>query len=231
MDQGPGRYYHPGMFPIINRIADIRNLAPGTYDLGTLANGDEELKARISHYATDVLSKDQPLRAFVFGNESAKIFGQVVVNQDGSKTFNHVEIQPFDTNFDFEHTTNNLIVEAARELARRKYDPDNLGVSYDIQYRGPGPLRGSGRIYDPFTDAQLSAALRKELAYPRRSAPQGLLPSITGKPPVPFAEENLQYLDQANTTSHKHRPLPQIQAGGMAIISVRRERGSRSRTV
>ena len=41
-----------------------------------------------------------PQRALVFGKESAKIFGQVIVNKDGSKTFKRVEIKPFDTNFD-----------------------------------------------------------------------------------------------------------------------------------
>ena len=30
MGEGPGRFYHPGMFPIINQIAKDRNLAPGT---------------------------------------------------------------------------------------------------------------------------------------------------------------------------------------------------------
>jgi len=33
MDEGPGRYYHPGMFPIMRQILDNRNLASGTYDL------------------------------------------------------------------------------------------------------------------------------------------------------------------------------------------------------
>lgn len=44
MGEGPGRYYHPGMFPIIYQIADIRNLAPGTYDLRDFVPG--RLRAR-----------------------------------------------------------------------------------------------------------------------------------------------------------------------------------------
>ena len=107
MGEGPGRYYHPGMFPIINQIINDRNLDPGSYDLAKLANNEDALKARISHYTTDIGSADYLLRALVFGNESAKIFGQVAVNQDGAKTFRQIEIKPYDTNFDFEHKTGN----------------------------------------------------------------------------------------------------------------------------
>jgi len=90
----------------------------------------------------------------------------------------------------------------AREAARQKYDRENWGTSYDIEYRGhgrldePGTDRGIGRIYHPFTDAQLRAARQKELAYPG-SAPPGLLPSFTAAPP-PAVKEHLQYLDQGN---------------------------------
>ncbi|WP_213284896.1 hypothetical protein [Bradyrhizobium sp. sGM-13] len=63
----------------------------------------------------------------MFGNESARISGQVVVNQDGSKTFKGVEIKPLDSNFDFERNTRNYLLEAAREAARRYYDPRNQG--------------------------------------------------------------------------------------------------------
>jgi hypothetical protein len=197
MDDGPGRYYHPGMFPIINQIADNRNLGPGTYDLAALAKNDDDLKARISHYKTDLSSADHRLRALVFGNESAKIVGQVAVNQDGSKMFKQVEIRPFDTNFDFEHNTLNLPLEIFRYIAKKNYDPEKRGVSYGIQYRGPGPNFGNGRIYDPFTESQLNSALRREFVYPH-SAPPWLLSSVTGKPPVPFADEYRQYLEQAS---------------------------------
>lgn len=30
MGEVPGRYYHPGMFPIINRLINRRDLSPGT---------------------------------------------------------------------------------------------------------------------------------------------------------------------------------------------------------
>lgn len=33
MSEGPGRFYHPGMFPIIDTIANNRKLAPGRYNL------------------------------------------------------------------------------------------------------------------------------------------------------------------------------------------------------
>jgi len=43
MGEGPGRYYNPGMFPIIGQIADNRHLAPGTYNLLDLVpNRDEK---------------------------------------------------------------------------------------------------------------------------------------------------------------------------------------------
>jgi hypothetical protein len=105
MGEGPGRYYHPGMFPIIHQIIDSRSLAPGVYELEKLAVDKNNLKAGMSHYRLDMQSADYPLRALVFGGESAKISGQVVVNKDGSKTFKEIEIKPFDTNFDFEHNT------------------------------------------------------------------------------------------------------------------------------
>jgi hypothetical protein len=208
MGEGPGRYYHPGMFPIMEQIANNRNLAPGTYDLAKLAADDEALKARISHYATDMRSVDYPLRALVFGNESAKIYGQVEVNPHGTKTFKQIEIRPFDTNFDFEHKTNNQWLEGAREIARRIYDPENQGVRHQIQYRGPGQNHPTGRIYDAFTGSQLSAAVRKEFVYPG-SRPPGLLPSITGQPPLPYTSEQLQYLEQGigNIRRHPH-PAP-----------------------
>jgi hypothetical protein len=87
MGEGPGRYYHPGMFPIMHQIIGNRKLPPGVYDLEKLAADEKALKARISHYGLDMRSVDFPLRALVFGNESAKISGQVTVNNDGSKTF------------------------------------------------------------------------------------------------------------------------------------------------
>src|SRR5262249_23711902 len=65
-------------------------------------------------------------------------------------------------------------IELARETAKQIYDPENQGTSYDIEYRGhgrlgePGPDRGIGRVYHPFTDAQLSAALWKASVYPDR---------------------------------------------------------------
>ena len=80
MGEGPGRYYNPGMFPIIGQIADNRHLAPGTYNLRDFVpNGGERhpsLTARMSNYSTDMRSADYPLRALVFGNESAKILAR-----------------------------------------------------------------------------------------------------------------------------------------------------------
>jgi hypothetical protein len=181
------------MFPIINQIINDRNLDPGSYDLAKLANNEDALKARISHYTTDIGSADYLLRALVFGNESAKIFGQVAVNQDWAKTFRQIEIKPYDTNFDFEHKTANRWLEAAREIARRFYDPENQGTSFKIQY---GRTGRTGRIYEPFTDAQFNTALRNEADNPG-SGPSGLLPSVTDAPP-PYIKEYLQYLNQMN---------------------------------
>jgi hypothetical protein len=138
MGEGPGRYYHPGMFKIIGDLIKRHDLAPGTYDLSDFSIGPKDLSstASISHYVTDPLSSDYRTRALVFGNESAKISGQVVVNPDGSKTFKGIEIRPLDTDFNFEPKDGGTILERARAIARRKYDPENQGISYDIQYRG-----------------------------------------------------------------------------------------------
>jgi hypothetical protein len=106
-------------------------------------------------------------------------------------------------------------LEAAREIARRTYDPENQGVSYDIQYRGQGPNGGTGRIYDPFTDSQLNAALHKEFVNPG-SGPPGLLPSITGKPSLPFVEEHRQYLDQANGNNTQASAAAAVAPAGSA---------------
>ena len=141
MGEGPGRYYHPGMFPIVHQILDNRNLAPGAYDLEKLAADKEALKSGLSNYRLDTRSADFPLRALVFGSESAKISGQVIVNKDGSKIFKKIEVRPLDTNFDFEHNTWNPFLEGAREAGRRKYDPENYGRRYEIQYRGGGRFR------------------------------------------------------------------------------------------
>jgi len=79
-----------------------------------------------------------------------------------------------------------------------------------MEYRGhgrldePGPNRGIGRIYHPFTDSQLKAALGNP-----GSAPPGLLPSFTAAPP-PAIKEHLQYLDQANAS--------QAQAPGAGAV-------------
>jgi hypothetical protein len=126
MGEGPGRYYHPGMFPIMHEIIDNRSLAPGVYELEKLATDKDAVKARTSNYRRDMQSADYPMRALVFGSESAKISGQVIVNKDGTKTFKNVEIRPFDTDFDFEHNTWNPLIEAAREVGSRKYAPEKL---------------------------------------------------------------------------------------------------------
>src|SRR3954471_5835423 len=57
MSEGPGRYYHPGMFPIIGSVLNRRDLAPGTYDLWKLAplnERDPSVKAGIMHYSADL---------------------------------------------------------------------------------------------------------------------------------------------------------------------------------
>jgi hypothetical protein len=82
-------------------------------------------------------------------------------------------------------------IEVPREAARIKYDPDNFGSSYQIQYRGPGPDNGTGRLYDDFTDAQLNAAVRRNFVNPALSPP-GMPTSVTGKPTVPFVEQQRQ---------------------------------------
>src|SRR5262249_20795213 len=151
---------------------------------------DPALTARLSNYSTDVLSDDYPLRALVFGNESARILGRVVVNPDGSKTFKQIEIRPWDTDFNFDHKTGQPI-ELARGIARRIYDPENQATSYQIQYRRPGPDKGTGRLYDDFTDAQLRAAIRRNPLYPI-DTPVGMPTSITAQPPVPFVEAQRQ---------------------------------------
>lgn len=221
MNEGPGRFYHPGMFPIINKVANDRRLAPGTYNLSDLVPKDDpSRKATLSNYVKDAHAEDYKTRALVFGNESATISGQVVVNPDGTKTFRQIEIRPFDTNFDFHPNTWNPFLEAARAAARQVYDPENYGTSYDIEYRGNGrpgdpvPDHGMGRVYHPFSDAQLNAVLHKEFAYPG-SAPAGLLPSFTAAPP-PAIKEHLQYLDQANGN---HAQLLTPGAGASAAVS------------
>jgi hypothetical protein len=203
------------MFPTINDLVDRRNLAPGRHDLWQLApagKDDPSVKASISHYFTNPGSDDFKARALVFGNESARISGQVTVDQDGSKTFHGIEIRPLDTNFDFEHNTGNPFIEVPREMARQHYDPASQGIRYEIQYRGPGPDNGTGRLYDPFTDAQFSRALRKEFVRPGSGLPW-LLPSITGKSPLPYADEQLRYLDQINPA------YPPANAGSPSPVS------------
>ena len=150
MSEGPGRFYHPGMFSIVNDVVNSRKLVPGAYDLWKLApknKDDPAVKATISNYVQAPLSADYRTRALVFGNESAGISGQVIVNQDGSKIFKGIEIKPLDTNFDFEHNTGNHLLEAAREVARRYYDPGSQGIKYEI------PYRGLGRLDDPLPDS------------------------------------------------------------------------------
>jgi hypothetical protein len=67
MGEGPGRFYHPGVFPIIDQIVKNRNLAPGTYDTTELARDDKSRSASVSNYVTTPWSADYPLRALVFG--------------------------------------------------------------------------------------------------------------------------------------------------------------------
>lgn len=203
MGEGPGRFYHPGMFKVISQIAANRKLAPGTHDLEKLADAEDDLKARISHYVTAPWSSDYALRALVFGNESAKIEGKVVVNPDGSKRFERVEIRPYQTGFDFWPKTGNKTLEAARAQAKRYYDPEDRGVGYDI------PITGTGRVYDPFTDAELNAAVRGW-----GSRPPGLLPSATQHRPLAYADAHRQYLDHVNGL-----PGPLPQEGGAPEIS------------
>ena len=67
MSDGPGRYYHPGMFPIIESTINRRDLALGRYDLWKLAplkQRDPSVKAGITHYLTDPGSSDYKTRAW-----------------------------------------------------------------------------------------------------------------------------------------------------------------------
>jgi|SRR5579872_484811 len=190
MDEGPGRYYHPRMFPIIRNVVDRHDLSPGTYDLWQLApNGgnDSSVKALISHYKADTSSEDHWTRQFVFGNESARISGQAVINPDGSKTFQNVEIRPYDTDFNFQPLkTTDWKLEAKRIAASVIYDPLFQGTSYDIKF----PPEGRGRVYYPFTDSQVNATPEDPL-----DKPPGLLPSVASAPP-PFLDQYQQYLNQ-----------------------------------
>jgi hypothetical protein len=186
MDEGPGRYYHPGMFPVIQSVARRNDLAPGIYDLSQLApNGekDESLKARISHYTLDPKSEDWWTRAFVFGNESARVSGQVAVRPDGSKTFQNIEIRPYDTDFNFTPKTTNVPLEALRVGGRLLTDPLFQGTSYDIRF----PREGWGRLYHPFSDSQAKALPEDPVSQP------GLLPIAS---PPPFFDQQKQYLKQ-----------------------------------
>lgn len=199
------------MFPIIDKIVGNGKLAPGTYNLLEFVPNrnakDASLSAKISNYTANPYSSDYKTRALVFGDESATISGEVIVKPDGSKIFNKIEIKPWDTDFDFRDNDRGFHVEVPRGITRRVYDPENQGITYDIEYRGRGRLgeansdRGIGRIYHPFTASQLSEALRKEFVYPG-STPPGLLPSFTAAQP-PAIEEHLQYLDRT-TVNQAH---------------------------
>jgi hypothetical protein len=150
----------------------------------------------------------------------------VIVNKDGSKTFNRIEIKPFDTDFDFERNTWLPLREGAREVARRKYDPENYGRRYEIQYRGRGSFdepdsdRGIGRVYHPFTASQLSGALRKEFVYPG-SMPPGLLPSFTAAQP-PAIKEHLQYMDRTTANQAQTNGVSAAPSLGRPPIRARR---------
>jgi hypothetical protein len=61
--------------------------------IGAAKERDPSAKAGITHYLTDPASSDYKTRALVFGEESARISGHVVVNPDGTKTFERVENQ------------------------------------------------------------------------------------------------------------------------------------------
>ena len=70
MGEGPGRFYHPGMFKVVDQIVGRRDLAPGNYNLWDFApkkGEDESVKASISHYTKDPCGLRT--RALVFGNE------------------------------------------------------------------------------------------------------------------------------------------------------------------
>jgi hypothetical protein len=117
---------------------DSRSLAPGVYELEKLAVDKNGLKAGMSHYRLDMQSADYPLRALVFGGESAKISGQVVVNKDGSKTFKGIEIKPFDTDFDFEHNTWDPLLKVLAKSAVENTILKNMVVDMKYSIVGAG---------------------------------------------------------------------------------------------
>ncbi len=134
------------------------DLAPGTYNLLDFVPNkdkrDSSLTATVSNYTTDMRSTDYPLRALVFGSESARISGQVVVNRDGSKTFKQIEIRPLDTNFDFEHNTWQPALETARENRKKslRSEKSRLLLSDSISWTGAGAgCRTSLRYFYRFT--------------------------------------------------------------------------------
>ena len=157
-------------------------------------------------------SADYRTRALVFGNESARISGRVDVNQDGSKTFKGIEIRPLDTDFNFDHKTWNPALEIAREAARRKFDPESRGISYQI------PFRGTERIYDPFTDLQVERGCSSGVQDYPGSGPPGLLPSVTTAP-TPGINEYIRYLNQVNDKPQVSTFDPAVQACSAAACT------------
>lgn len=208
MDEGPGRYYRPGMFDIVQSTASRNDLAPGTYDLWQLApNGgkDSSVKALISHYDKDPSSEDHWTRKYVFGNESARISGRVTVNPDGSKTFHNVEIRPYDTDFNFQSgKTENKVLEAMRWAGGLLTDPFSRGASYDMGF----PAKGRGRVYYPFSDSQLNVAEQDAKGNPD-SAVHGQLPSVASATPA-FLDQQQQYLDQTQSLSPNDSGWPRL---------------------
>jgi hypothetical protein len=64
MTQGPGRYFHPGMFDGIKNIVANSTLAPGLYTLDQLAT-PAELRARITVTPYTIPARASAPRSFI----------------------------------------------------------------------------------------------------------------------------------------------------------------------
>src|SRR5262249_43450274 len=102
-DNGPGRFYNPSMFPVVQSLFDgTIQLQPGSYNIGDVAaQSGSSVSAKLDQYFTATGSSDYEMRALIFGETSAKIFGTVNVDQNGTITLQDVTIAPYNDQFNF----------------------------------------------------------------------------------------------------------------------------------
>ena len=150
MNDGPGRYVRLSDFPITEELFllktlpsgnALQNIPNGTYTREQLVGEhgifDAYFKVTLVQTLVDPASQDYIDRAYVYGKSGYVLSKDSRFKiDDNSVSIEHAEIRVFDDNFDFD--SDDPATEISNTISESIVDPNGVGETIEIQYRGGG---------------------------------------------------------------------------------------------